>query len=76
MTNRFKGIGFIDGMLEEVWTEVQEEETETISKKKKCKMIVYGGFTTSKGKKRSERKGSKGTIYPNECSVSENSKER
>ena len=39
MTNRFKGIGLIDRVPEELWTEVhniiQEEVVKTIAKKKK-----------------------------------------
>ena len=40
------------------------------------KVVVWGGFTNSKEKKRSKRQGRKGKIYPTECSVPENSKER
>ena len=39
------------------------------------KMVVWGGFMNSWGKKRSKRQGRKGKIYPTECRVSEN-KER
>ena len=41
MTNRFKGLDLVDGVLEELWMEihniVQEMETKTIPKKKKCR---------------------------------------
>ena len=41
MTKRFKGLGLIDRVPEELWTEVhnvvQEVVIETIPKKKKCK---------------------------------------
>ena len=41
VTNRFKGLGLIDRMPEELWTEVpdivQEAVIKTIPKKKKCK---------------------------------------
>ena len=41
MRNRFKGLGLIDGVPEELWTEfhdiVQETGIKTIPKKKKCK---------------------------------------
>ena len=40
------------------------------------KMVVWGGFTNSWGKKRSKRQRRKGKIYPTECRVPENSKER
>ena len=40
-TNRFKGLDLIDGVPEELWTEildiVQEAVIKTIPKKKKCK---------------------------------------
>ena len=41
MKNRFKGVGLIDKVLKELWTEVcdivQEVVIKTIPKKKKCK---------------------------------------
>ena len=41
VTNRFKGLGMIDRMTKELWTEardiVQEAVIKTIPKKKKCK---------------------------------------
>ena len=41
VTNRFKGLGLIDRVPEELWMEVcniiQEAVTKTILKKKKCK---------------------------------------
>ena len=41
VTNRFKGLGLIDRVPEELWTEVhdivQEAVNKTILKKKKCK---------------------------------------
>ena len=42
--NRLKGLGLIDRVPEELWTEVcdvvQEVVIKTIPKKKKCKMVV------------------------------------
>ena len=42
--NRFKGLDLIDRVPEELWTEVRdivpEAVVKTISKKKKCKMVV------------------------------------
>jgi len=42
VTNRFKGLGLIDRVPEELWTEildiVKETAIKTIPKKKKCKM--------------------------------------
>ena len=44
VTNRFKGLDQIDRVPEELWTEVpdfvQEAVIKTISKKKKCKIVV------------------------------------
>ena len=41
MINRFKGLGLVDRVPEELWTEVhnivQEAVTKTILKEKKCK---------------------------------------
>ena len=39
-------------------------------------MIVWEGLTNSCEKKRSEKQRRKGNIYPFECGVPENSKER
>ena len=59
----------------------QEAVIKTIPKKKKCKMqngkmIVWGGLTNSFEKKRSEKQRRKGNIYPSECRVPKNSKEK
>ena len=40
------------------------------------KVIVWEGFTNSRGKKKSEKQGEKGEIYPIECRVLENSRVR
>ena len=52
--NRFKGIDLIDRVPDELWSEVcdivQETESKTIPKKKKCKkskMAVREGLTNS-----------------------------
>ena len=42
----------------------------------KCKMAVWAGLTNSCEKKRSEKQRIKGKIYPFECRVPKNSKER
>ena len=39
------------------------------------KVVVWGCFADSWGKKRSKRQGRKGKTYPNECRVSEDSQE-
>ena len=45
VTNRFKGLDLIDGVPEELWTEildiVQEAVIKTIPKKKKCKKAEW-----------------------------------
>ena len=45
VTNRFKGLGLIDRVLEELWTEVhntvQEAMTKIIPNKKKCKLTKW-----------------------------------
>ena len=45
VTNRFKGLDLVDRVPEELWTEVcntvQEAETKTIPKKKKCKKAKW-----------------------------------
>ena len=57
MTDRFKGLGLIDRVPEELWTEVhdivQEAVIKTIPKEKKCKMVVCRRLTNSCEKKRS-----------------------
>ena len=70
-------------MPEELWTEVgdivQETGIKTIPKKKKMqksKMAVRGGLTNSYEKKRKEKQMRKQKIYPFECRVPKNSKER
>ena len=69
----------IDRVPEELSTEVydivQEAEIKTISKKKKCKKAKWLSEEAYE-KKRSERQRRIGKIYPFECIVPENSKER
>ena len=61
--NRFKGLGLIDRVPDDLWTEVhdivQETRMKTIPMEKKCKkskMAVWGGLTNSCEKKRSKKK--------------------
>ena len=70
-------------MPEELWMEIcdiaQEAVIKTIPKKKKCKKAKWlseEDLTNSCEKKRSERQRRKGKIYPSECRVLKNSKER
>ena len=63
----------------EVYDIVQETGIKTIPMEKKCKkskMGIWGGLTNSCEKKRSEKQRRKGKIYPFECRVPKNSKEK
>ena len=67
--NRFKGLDLIDRVPDELWTEVcdivQETGIKTIPHGKemqKSKMAIWGGFTNSCEKKRSEKQRKKGKI--------------
>ena len=81
VTNRIKGLDLIDRVPEELWTEVrdivQEAGIKTISKKKKCKKAKW--LSEEALQIAEEGRGERqriGTIYPFECRVSKNSKER
>ena len=70
-------------MPEELWTEVcdtlQEAVINTIPKRKKCKKAKWlseEALQKAEEKKRSKRQRGKGKIYPSECRVPKNSKER
>ena len=70
-------------MPEELWTEVhdivQEAVIKIIPKKKKCKKAKWlseEALQIAEKKKRSERQRRKGKLYPFECRVPRNSKER
>ena len=81
VTNRFKGLDLIERVPEELWTEVhdivQEAVIRTIPKKKKCKKAKWLSKKALQiAEKRSEEKRRKGKIYPCECRVPKNSKER
>ena len=77
--NRFKGLDLIDRLADELWKEVyntvQEAMIKTIPKKKKCKKAKRG-LTNSCEKKRSQKQRRKRKVYPFECRVPKNSKER
>ena len=76
MTNRFKGLDLIDRVPEEPWMKVynlvQETVTKTIPEKKKCKKAKW----LSEEDLQIAKKKRKGKIYPSECRVPKNSKER
>ena len=79
MRNTFKGLGLIEKVPNEIWMEVcdivQETGIKTIPKKK-SKMAVWEGLTNSCERKENEKQRRKGKIYPFECIVPKNSKER
>ena len=65
--NRFKGLDLIDGVPDELWTEVydivQETGIKTIPMEKKCKKAKWlSGEANSCEKKRSEKQRRKGKI--------------
>ena len=82
VTNRFKGSDLIDSVPEGLWMKVhdiiQEAVIKTIPKKKKCKKAKWLSEETLQiaEKRRSKRQRRKGKIYPFECRVPKNSKER
>ena len=67
-------------MPEELWMEVcdtvQEVVVKTIPKKKKCKKAEWLSQEALQIAEKSERQKRKGKIYPSECRVPKNSKER
>ena len=81
--NRFQGLDLINTAPDELWTEVrdivQETEIKNIPKKKKCKKAKWlseEALQIACEKKRSKKQKRKGKIYPFECRVPKNSKER
>ena len=80
--NRFKGLDLIDRVPDELWMEVhdtvQEAVIKIIPKKKKCKKAKWlseEGLKIARNK-RSERQRRKRRIYPFQCKVLKNNKER
>ena len=82
--NRFKGLDLIDREPDELWMEVrdivQETGIKTIPKKKKCKKSKWLSEEALQiAEKRKEMKQTprrKGKVYPTECRVPKNIKER
>ena len=81
--NRFKGSSLIDRVPDELWMEVsdivQETGIKTIPKKKKykkAKWLSEEALQIAVKKKESQKQRRKGNIYPFECRVPKNSKER
>ena len=81
VTNRFKGLGLINIVPEELWIEVcnivQEAVIKTIPKEKKGKKAKWLSEEVLQiAEKKSERQRRKGKIYPSESIVPDNSEER
>ena len=79
--NRFKGLDLIDKVPDELWTEVHdvvpETGSKTIPKKKKHKKAKWLSEEALQiAVKRNEKQRRKEKIYPFECRVPKNSKER
>ena len=81
--NTFKGLDLLERVREELWMEthdiVQEAVIKTIPKKKECKKAKWlseEALQRDEKKKRSKKQRRKGKIYPFECKVPNNSKER
>ena len=83
MTNRFKEKDLIDRVPEELWTKVhdivEEVVIKTVPKKKKCEKVNWlseEAMQMPEKRREGERQRRKGKIYPSECRVPKNSKER
>ena len=79
--NIFKGLDLIDRVPDELWTEVrdtvQEIGIKTIPKKKKCKKAKWLSEKALQiAVERREKQRRKAKIYPFECRVPKNNKER
>ena len=81
--NRFKGLDLIDRVPDELWTEVhdivQETGIKTIpmeKKGKKAKGLSEEALHIAVKRREAKSKGEKGKIFPFECRVPKNSKER
>ena len=80
-TNRFKGLDLIECLKnygQGFITLYRRQWSKPFQRKRnaRSKMVAWGGLTNSWKKMRSERQRRKEKIYPNECRVPENSKER
>ena len=81
--NRFKELDLIDGVPDELWMEVldivQETGIKTIPKKnkyKKAKWLSGEALQIAVKRREVKKQRRKGKIYPFECRVPKNSKER
>ena len=82
VTNRSKGLYLVERVPEELWTEVynvaQELVNKTIPREKKCKKAKWLSEEALQiaEKRREVKVKGEGKIYPTECRITENSKER
>ena len=81
MMNRFKGLDLVNGVSEDLWTEVgnieQEAANKTIPKEKKnkeAKWLFEEALQTAE--ERSEKQRGKGKVHRTRCRVPKHSKER
>ena len=81
--NRFKGLDLINRVPDELWMEVrdivQETMSKTIAKIKKCKKSKWlskEALQIAVKRREAKSRGGKRKIYPFECRVPKNSKER
>ena len=84
--NRFKGLDLIDRLPDELWMEVSDivhgcllTGIKTIPKKKKCKntkWLFEEALQIAVKRREAKKQRKKGKIYPIECRVPKNRKER
>ena len=81
--NRCKGLDLIDRVPDELWMEVcdivQETGIKTIPMEKKCKKAKWlseEALQIAVKRREAKSKGEKRKIFPSECRVPKNSKER
>ena len=83
MKNRFKGLDLLHRVPEKLWTKVcniiQEAVTKSIPKEKKCKKARWlseEALQIAEERREVKSKKERESLYPTECRVPENSKER
>ena len=82
VTNRFRGLDLINRVPEELWTEVcdivWEAGIKTIPKKRKCKKAKWLSDEALQIARKEEKQKAKEKrkIYPFECRVPKNNKDR
>ena len=82
MRSRFKGLDLIDRVADELWNEVsdivQETGIKTIPMEKTCKKVkwLFEDALQIAVKEEKQKQRRKGKIYPFECRVPKNSKEK